>query len=109
MSHHLTVYHQGKTCSLVITLSVLVPEDGEDMTTITDTVQTEVVPFVLRHERVYHDTAIQLWAESADSRNHQVIERRMVIIATALTVSHQPCTVGLIKILSDIGTATVVL
>ena len=90
-------------------MAVFVPDDGETMAAIADAVETEVVPLVLRHEGVHHDAAVGLGTEAADAGNHQVVEGGVVIVAAALTVAHEPGTIDLVKIFTDIGASAMVL
>ena len=78
------------------------------MVVVTDVVETEIIPFSFRHKRIDDDAAISLRTQSYDACYHQIVEGRVVVIPTALTVPHKPCAIRLIEILTDIWSAAMV-
>jgi hypothetical protein len=93
----------------VIVLAVLVPDNREGMTTADNAIETEVIPLAIGYQWIYYNTAVCLGPESADTRYHQVVERRVVIVAATFAVAHKPGTICLVKILANIGSATMML
>ena len=109
MGCHLAVHHQYEACALMIAMAVLIPDDGEYVATIADSIEAEVIPTFLRYEGIHHDAAISLGSETADTRDYQIIERGVVIIAAALTVAHQPGSIGFVEVLADVRPSAMVL
>ena len=93
----------------MITLSVFIPQDGQQMTLIRHGIQTEILPLSGRYQRMDHHLLLGLRTNAHQPGNHQIGESRVIIITTALTVAHQPGTILLIEILSNIRATSVML
>ena len=76
---------------------------------IAHVVKAEVGPLSGRHKRIDFDAAVGLRTNACYTRDDQVVEGGMVVVAAAFTVAHEPCAVGLVKIFADIRSAAVVL
>ena len=93
----------------MVMLAVLVPDDGEDMASIVDAVETEVRPLPLGQEGIDGDTAVDLGTEAADASDDKVVGGGVVVVAGALAVAHEPGPGLFVEIFADVGAATVVL
>ena len=109
LCHLLAVNEKNETLAVAIMVARLVVYDRDVMTMIEHVVETEPVPLAIRQKRIYHDAAVGLRTQTADARNHQVVKSRVVVVAAALAVAHEPCPVSLVEIFADVWFATMVL
>ena len=68
----------------MITLAVLIPDDGKYMAAIVHAIKTEVIPLVFRYEGIHYDAVVGLRTETTNARDYQVVEGRVVVITTAV-------------------------
>ena len=99
----------AEALACVVTRAVLVPENGEVVPMIEHVVEAEIIPFILRKQRIDLNSVVLTGAQATQTRDNQVVPRRVVVIATALLVTLQPITRGLVEVFADVGFASHVL
>ena len=70
----LSIDHQREALSLTIVLPVTVPDDGEHLAVITDSVKAEVIPIVGRDQRIDNDATVSLWTKTDKSCDDDISE-----------------------------------
>ena len=105
----MAVDEEGEAYTLMVVLAILVPDDGENVTSVADAVEAEVRPCILWQERIDDDAAVNLGTEAADASDDEVVISGVVVVAGTLAVTHQPGTSFLVEIFADVGAATVML
>ena len=70
-----------KAFACVVTRAVLVPEDGEVVTMIEHIVEAEVIPLILRKQRIDLNSVVLTRAQTTETSDNQVVPRRVVVIA----------------------------
>ena len=98
-----------KALACMVAGAVLIPNDGEVVTMIEHVVEAEIIPFILRKQRIDLNSVVLTGAQATQTRDNQVVPRRVVVIATALLVTLQPITRGLVEVFADVGFASHVL
>ena len=73
----------AEALSSVVTRAVLVPEDGEVVTMIEHVVEAEVIPLILRKQRIDLKVRVLTGAQTTETSDNQVVPRRVVVIAAA--------------------------
>ena len=109
MADLLAIDIDAQTAPLVVALAVLVPKDGDVASVVGNVVKTEPIPLPFRDERIDLDGVVVAWTQTYETGNHEVVESRVIVVAAALLITFEPVAGHFVKILADVGTATVML
>ena len=90
-------------------MAVLVIYYGKNVAVVVYVVKAEIIPSVFRDERVDYYAAVSLRTQTYQSCNHEVGKCRVVVVAAALAVAHEPSPVFLIEVFADVRTSAMVL
>jgi hypothetical protein len=80
----------------MIARAVLVPYDGEVVAMIKNVVEAEVIPLILRKQRIDLKVRVLTGAQTTETSDNQVVPRRVVVIAAALLITLQPIARGFV-------------
>ena len=76
-----------KAFACVVTRAVLVPEDGEVVPMIEHIVKAEVIPFILRKQRIDLKARVLTGTQTTKAGNDEVVESGVVVRAAAFLIA----------------------
>ena len=92
----------------MVAVAMLVPKNRDDVAVVEDVVHAEPIPLSLGDERIDLQGAVGTRAQTRKTRDHQIVEGRVVVVAGTLLIAFEPVARHLVEVLADVGTTAVV-